>query len=138
MEAGSSSYENEMHPETSRKRPKEDDYDDEHASKKFLDGNSQVVAHHYNKREEKGLAERNKSRIVYMRNFNNWIKSQLISEYLEKIKDNNFGRPLRVLDMCCGKGGDLLKWLKGKAFIFQQLSISYNKLPFQVISRIYM
>lgn len=41
---------------------------------------STVVASHYNNIEEKGLIFRNKSRIVYMRNFNNWIKSMLISK----------------------------------------------------------
>jgi mRNA (guanine-N7-)-methyltransferase len=76
---------------------------------------SKVVATHYNNLEEKGLVERLKSRIFYMRNFNNFIKSMLINEYLQKIKDSNqFGTPLRVLDMCCGKGGDLLKWQKGR------------------------
>lgn len=46
-----------------------------------------------------------------MRNFNNWIKSVLINEFLTKVKDSTrLGDPLRVLDMCCGKGGDLLKW----------------------------
>lgn len=76
--------------------------------------NTKVVATHYNELQEKGLAERSKSRIFYMRNFNNWIKSMLINEFLSKIKGTQkLGEPLRVLDMCCGKGGDLLKWDKG-------------------------
>ncbi|XP_055383143.1 mRNA cap guanine-N7 methyltransferase [Condylostylus longicornis] len=76
--------------------------------------NAKVVATHYNKLEEKGLAKRSKSKIIYMRNFNNWIKSMLIEEYLKKIKSTQkLGEPLRVLDMCCGKGGDLFKWEKG-------------------------
>lgn len=49
-----------------------------------------------------------------MRNFHNWIKSMLINEYLTKIKDGKkHNAPVLVLDMCCGKGGDLLKWKKG-------------------------
>ncbi|XP_070505982.1 mRNA cap guanine-N(7) methyltransferase [Chironomus tepperi] len=76
--------------------------------------NASVVAKHYNQLQEKGLAERFNSKIFYLRNFNNWVKSMLISDYLERIKDSiQFGSPLRVLDMCCGKGGDLLKWQKG-------------------------
>lgn len=75
--------------------------------------NSNVVASHYNTLEEKGLAERSKSCIFHMRNFNNWIKSMLINEYITKIRDaSKLGAPLRVLDMCCGKGGDLYKWEK--------------------------
>lgn len=75
-------------------------------------------------------------RIFYLRNFNNWIKSTLIREYSSKVhekrqKDNLRGRlfhfmkcydyaylsltlfvldDFNVLDLCCGKGGDLLKW----------------------------
>lgn len=77
------------------------------------DNHTKVVAMHYNKLEEKGLDERSKSNIFFMRNFNNWIKSVLINEYLTKVKASlKLGEPLRVLDMCCGKGGDLLKWEK--------------------------
>lgn len=75
--------------------------------------NTALVADHYNMLEEKGLSYRNQSRIVYMRNFNNWIKSMLIHEYVVKLRQGkSFGASLRVLDMCCGKGGDLLKWKK--------------------------
>jgi mRNA (guanine-N7-)-methyltransferase len=38
------------------------------------ENNSYVVAQHYNKLQEKGLAERFNSKIFYMRNFNNWVK----------------------------------------------------------------
>ena len=44
---------------------------------------SNMVAGHYNALEEKGLSHRSQSRIVYMRNFNNWIKSMLISKYIK-------------------------------------------------------
>ncbi|XP_025992793.1 mRNA cap guanine-N7 methyltransferase [Solenopsis invicta] len=75
--------------------------------------NTALVANHYNTLEEKGLSQRNQSRIVYMRNFNNWMKSMLINEYIAKVRQGkSFGASLRVLDMCCGKGGDLLKWKK--------------------------
>ncbi|XP_055844132.1 mRNA cap guanine-N7 methyltransferase [Episyrphus balteatus] len=75
---------------------------------------SSVVASHYNKLKEAGLGERSRSRILYMRNFNNWTKSMFINEYLNKIKNSRkLGEPIRVMDMCCGKGGDLFKWEKG-------------------------
>ncbi|KAJ8942895.1 hypothetical protein NQ314_009870 [Rhamnusium bicolor] len=91
-----------------RKREDEDD------SNKYADGYAKIVASHYNQIEEKGLDERSKSRIVYLRNFHNWIKSMLINEYLTKIKDGKkYNAPIRVHDMCCGKGGDLQKWKKG-------------------------
>ncbi|XP_001655637.2 mRNA cap guanine-N7 methyltransferase-like [Aedes aegypti] len=99
------------------KRPNDDSDDDDDAGQtpaKEPRDNATVVASHYNKLEERGLYERSKSRIFYMRNFNNWIKSILINRYLDRIKDKAaLGTPLRVMDMCCGKGGDLLKWIKG-------------------------
>lgn len=91
----------------------DDDAEQPATSIRKVDNHTKVVATHYNKLEEKGRAERSKSRIFHLRNFNNWIKSVLINEFLTKVKQNNkLGEPLRVLDMCCGKGGDLLKWEK--------------------------
>lgn len=75
---------------------------------------SSVVAAHYNHLEDKGLKERLNSPIFFLRNFNNWVKSVLIQEYTDKIREKDYGKPLRVLDICCGKGGDLNKWQKAR------------------------
>nr|XP_023028940.1 mRNA cap guanine-N7 methyltransferase [Leptinotarsa decemlineata] len=99
-------------PRSQKRKLETEDSSD--VSAKSLRGYANVVATHYNQLAEKGLGERSKSRIIYLRNFHNWIKSMLINEYLTKIKDGKkHNAPLRVLDMCCGKGGDLLKWKKG-------------------------
>ena len=60
------------------------------------------VALHYSKRQDVSEEVRSSSRILHLRNLNNWIKFTLIHEY----------GPLqgRVLDLACGKGGDLKKW----------------------------
>ncbi|KAH9374752.1 hypothetical protein HPB48_012906 [Haemaphysalis longicornis] len=77
-------------------------------------GLAPVVQSHYNNLGNGGLQERDRSRILYMRNFNNWIKSMLIREYIAKRKeDKPEDAPFRVLDLGAGKGGDLLKWKKG-------------------------
>lgn len=97
-----------------KKRRSEDDHSSGGPSKIPSTGsNSKVVANHYNSIEEKGLSERLKSKIFHMRNFNNWVKSMLISEFIRKIRDQNSrDHKVKVLDLCCGKGGDLLKWQK--------------------------
>ncbi|XP_062986604.1 mRNA cap guanine-N7 methyltransferase [Elgaria multicarinata webbii] len=73
---------------------------------------SETVAAHYNKLEEVGLEQRSMSRIFHLRNFNNWIKSVLIGEFLDKVRQRK--QNMTVLDLGCGKGGDLLKWRKGR------------------------
>jgi|688.fasta_scaffold558353_1 mRNA (guanine-N7-)-methyltransferase len=60
------------------------------------------VVQHYNSRLDMGIESRQKSEIFALRKMNNWIKSVLIKRYVTK---NN-----KVLDLGCGKGGDLLKF----------------------------
>jgi len=75
---------------------------------------SEIIADHYNALEEKGLIARDNSRIIHMRNFNNWIKSTLLSVFLKRVKaSKKEGEDINVLDMGCGKGGDLFKWRDG-------------------------
>lgn len=76
-------------------------------------GHGVKVASHYNTLQESGLAARSTSRIFYMRNFNNWLKSVLIGEMVQEVRKSG-AEDLRVLDLGCGKGGDLLKWKKGR------------------------
>lgn len=103
----------EFRPPSSYNSPQQQHQQSSHTSRTEEQHNSRVVASHYNNLSEKGLQERAKSRIFYMRNFNNWIKSVLINEYMTKVKETlTYGAAVRVLDMCCGKGGDLLKWDK--------------------------
>ena len=64
------------------------------------------VADHYNKKNETDLASRSKSRIFFLRNFNNWIKSVLLNKYINELPTS---RP-SVLDLGCGRGGDIRKW----------------------------
>lgn len=49
----------------------------------FQHGHGEKVATHYNTLQETGLAARSQSRIFYMRNFNNWLKSVLIGEIIK-------------------------------------------------------
>lgn len=50
--------------------------------KSAVEDNTLLVAEHYNSLEDKGLNHRAQSRILYLRNFNNWVKGMLIREYL--------------------------------------------------------
>ena len=66
----------------------------------------------YNKKGEFAVVERSFLSTKYLRIFHNWIKSVLIGEYSFKAKKygGQFGINLSVLDIACGKGGDLFKW----------------------------
>ncbi|KAL8825314.1 MAG: hypothetical protein Q9170_007842 [Blastenia crenularia] len=67
---------------------------------------AEAVKHHYNAVPQRGRDwRRTESRIKGLRAFNNWTKGVIINKFSP---DN--GHALQVLDLGCGKGGDLAKW----------------------------
>jgi len=76
-----------------------------------------AVAAAYDSHVDRGVAVRAQSSIMHLRNFNNWVKACLIAEYAP--------RPARrVLDLACGKLGDLLKWRLAGAEMYCGADIS--------------
>lgn len=72
--------------------------------------NADLVVSHYNSVPERGRDWRSThSQIKGLRSLNNWIKSTLIQKF--SVPEQR-GRQFTVLDMACGKGGDLGKWDK--------------------------
>ncbi|KAG5923824.1 hypothetical protein E4U61_002512 [Claviceps capensis] len=78
-----------------------------------------VVRQHYNNVPERGRQWRTTdSKIKGLRVFNNWIKSCIIQRYSpdedhepgSRELGRSSGKELLVLDVGCGKGGDLNKW----------------------------
>jgi mRNA (guanine-N(7))-methyltransferase domain len=74
----------------------------------------ETVRQHYNEREERGREARQESKTFRLRKFNNWVKSVLIAKFIPERTEEEVdeGRGLLVLDIGCGKGGDLGKWQK--------------------------
>ena len=66
-----------------------------------------------------GKEGRKASRIIFLRSFNNWVKASMINKYCHQL-----GRDLAVLELCCGKGGDLDKYFMNKIKLFVGADIS--------------
>jgi mRNA (guanine-N7-)-methyltransferase len=50
--------------------------------------------------------------VIYLRKFNNWVKAVLIDKAAQHWRK---GRRGIVLDIGCGKGGDINKWRSVRA-----------------------
>lgn len=72
-------------------------------------GGDEFVKQHYNLVPQRGRDWRNtESKIKGLRKYNNWVKSVIINKFSQP--DDRGAPHLKVLDMGCGKGGDLQKW----------------------------
>lgn len=92
-----------------------------------------LVINHYNERTNITLSEkRNLSPIIKLKNFNNLIKYILISKYTNQHDV--------VLELACGKGGDLIKYARNNisqfiGFDISEKSISEAKRRFLTMKR---
>ena len=76
-----------------------------------------MVASAYDAQPEQAKEVRARSKIKYLRGFQNWVKSVLI--------DSSVPKPCqRVLDLACGKLGDLEKWKKAGVTRYVGVDIS--------------
>lgn len=80
------------------------------------EGFANEVAQHYNQVEQKSLSERHKSVIIDLRKFNNAIKSMMhhMAFKFASNDSSSIRKKFRVLDLGCGKGGDLPKYLRNE------------------------
>ncbi|KAG2677965.1 hypothetical protein I3760_12G121300 [Carya illinoinensis] len=78
------------------------------------------VADHYSARTNQTLEERENSPIIHLKKLNNWIKSVLIQLYARQGG--------AVLDLGCGKGGDLIKWDKAKVGYYVGVDIAEGSI----------
>ncbi|XP_078433120.1 mRNA capping enzyme family protein isoform X2 [Wolffia australiana] len=91
-------------------------YDDDEGTRDV----TQRVADHYSARANRTLEEREASPIIHLKKLNNWIKSVLIQLY---------ARPGdAVLDLACGKGGDLIKWDKARIGYYVGIDIAEGSI----------
>ena len=81
-----------------------------------MDEHKIEIKEHYNSIKDKGLGGRSQSKAINIRNTNNFIKACLIRMYVK--------RGDSVLDLGCGKGGDLLKYEKAGIRVYHGVDIA--------------
>lgn len=101
------------------KRPwqqeEEEDQNDDDGGEKFHANAGAAAADKFYSGLKRTLDTRADSYIYHMRSFNGWVKATQIQELDPKAKNAqgkpNPNGPMRILDLACGKGGDLGKWV---------------------------
>lgn len=114
----------------------------------FLGGGQQLIVHvQDNARPDVGVKQRLDSPIIGLKNFNNWVKSVLITQFAHPAllanpsSNHQFSGADRrrgatsgkVLDMGCGKGGDLSKW--SKAWVKEYIGVGAQSITMRNCAR---
>ena len=90
----------------SKKRKKPENIDD-----KFVKAKDYYTT---NGVRDPGKEGRKASRIIFLRSYNNWVKATMINKYCSLLSNPTSSKQLSILDLCCGKGGDLDKFFTQK------------------------
>lgn len=85
-----------------------------------MDENQQKITKHYESVKEVGKAKRELLKTIQIRKMNNFIKSVLINEH---VRESDV-----VLDIGCGKGGDLQKFASRNILEYVGIDISKNSI----------
>lgn len=78
---------------------------------------------HYNENLQRDRSTRHQSYILHLRNLNNCVKSHLIQYGVKCSKQT----AVAILDLGCGMGGDILKWLKGNFEVSRYVGVDIAK-----------
>eukprot|EP00249_Psilotum_nudum_P013284 c24259_g1_i1 orf=3-1121(+) len=84
------------------------------------DNKNLIIADHYSARPNLTVEEREASPIIHLKKLNNWVKSVLIQLYAKEGDS--------ILDLACGKGGDLNKWEKAKISYYVGVDIAKGSI----------
>jgi len=87
-----------------------------------LEADQEAARRHYDTLQ-RDRRTRHESYILHLRNLNNFLKASLI-----QLASRQETGALRVLDLACGKGGDLQKWLKLKPSVYTGIDIAKKSL----------
>ncbi|KAL4462063.1 hypothetical protein ABPG74_000908 [Tetrahymena malaccensis] len=90
----------------------------------------------YEKKEALTVLTRSVLETAELRNFHNWIKSVIIKKYSDEMKQiikkkedlRTESGQLFVMEIACGQGGDLKKWLHADIGLYVGVDISFNSL----------
>ena len=87
----------------------------------------QRVAANYNSRTAcaANLEHRRRSDTVNIRDMNNWLKYVSITQCIWSAFEHNNGHKISVLDLGCGKGGDLYKMRGNKQWIASYVGVDF-------------
>eukprot|EP00961_Rhodomonas_salina_P163685 2204656-Rhodomonas_salina.2 len=79
-----------------------------------------AAASHYNARDDSHRRLDSKLDTLQQKNLNNWVKATLINSAVRE--------KYSILDLACGKGGDLPKWAKQEIGHYVGVDIAYKSI----------